>query len=81
MVNLMRAGQVHVFYRARIPVPEFAVGEESLDVRLFDEHEIPWDELAFPVVKLTLERYYKDTRSSHFPVHVENIIRHPARKG
>ncbi len=70
-----------MMFRAQLATDDYHAGAESLDVRLFDEHEIPWDELAFPVVKLTLERYYKDTRSSHFPVHVENIIRHPARKG
>ena len=54
-------------------------GAESLDVRLHEEHEIPWNELAFPVVKLTLARYYEDMRRGSFPVHVEDIHRHPAR--
>jgi hypothetical protein len=60
---------------------EYAPGPESLEVRLFEECEIPWDELAFPVMKLSLEKYYSDVKKNDFPVYVENIDRHPARRG
>jgi hypothetical protein len=69
-----------MMFRARLATPEFGPGHESLDVRLFGEQEIPWDRLAFPVVQRTLERYYNDLRKQHFPVHVEDIIRHPHRQ-
>ena len=49
--------------------PEFAAGPESLEVALFDEDAIPWDELAFPVVNATLERFFADRRHGIFPVH------------
>jgi NADH pyrophosphatase NudC (nudix superfamily) len=45
------------------------------------KQQIPWEELAFPVVRLTLEHYFKDLESNHFPVHVEDIHHHPARQG
>jgi hypothetical protein len=67
-------------FRARLETEYYHPGAESLDVRLFEEYEIPWEKLAFPVVRLTLERYYKDVKTSRFPVYVENITRHPARK-
>jgi hypothetical protein len=60
---------------------EYRPGPESLDVQLFEEHQIALDELAFPVVRLTLEHYFKDLKSNHFPVHVEDIFQHPARQG
>jgi hypothetical protein len=40
--------------------PEFSAGEESLEVALFDEADIPWAELAFPTVKQTLEWFFAD---------------------
>jgi len=79
--SIPHINQVYMMFRAQLEKDDYHPGTESLDVRLFEEHEIPWDKLAFPVVRLTLERYFEDARSSHFPVHVENITRHPARKG
>jgi len=79
--SIPQINQVYMMFRAQLEKDSYHPGAESLDVKLFEEHEIPWDKLAFPVVKLTLERYFEDVRSSHFPVHVENITRHPARKG
>jgi ADP-ribose pyrophosphatase YjhB (NUDIX family) len=78
--SIPQINQVYMMFRARLASGNFRPGEESLETRLFSEHEIPWDELAFPVVKRTLERYYHDVRSGHFPVHVEDIFRHPKRK-
>jgi ADP-ribose pyrophosphatase YjhB (NUDIX family) len=78
--SIPQINQVYMMFRAQLAAEDYHAGEESLDVRLFHEHEIPWGELAFPVVRLTLERYYSDTKNSHFPVHVEDIFRHPARK-
>ena len=77
--SIPQINQVYMMFRASLQSEDYHSGPESLDVRLFEEHEIPWDELAFPVVKLTLERYFQDINADHFPVYVENIMRHPAR--
>lgn len=73
--------QVYIMFRAGIEEESFAPGPESLEVRLFGEHEIPWDELAFPVVRRTLGNYCSDLKENAFPVHVEEITRHPPRPG
>ncbi len=55
--SIARIGQVQVIFRARFAdagAPVFGPGPESLDVRLFGWHEIPWDEIAFPSVKWAL---------------------------
>lgn len=75
--SIPHISQVYMMFRANLADGKFAPGEESLEVRLFNEDEIPWDELAFPVIRLTLERYFKDIRSRNFPIYVEDIIRHP----
>jgi ADP-ribose pyrophosphatase YjhB (NUDIX family) len=73
VLNVVRVGQVHLFYRARLLDTLFSPGSESLEARLFWEHEIPWDELAFRTVKLTLERYFTDHKNGHFGLHCEDI--------
>jgi hypothetical protein len=78
--SIPHISQVYMMFRARLQTGEFAPGPESLDVRLFREHEIPWDELAFPVVRLTLEKYYQDIHGDGFPVYVDNINRHASRR-
>jgi len=60
MLNVAHVHQVHLFYLARLRDLAFAAGIESLDVRLFAEHEIPWDDLAFPTIRTTLELFFKD---------------------
>ena len=58
-----------------MPTPEFSAGEESLEVALFLEHEIPWDELAFPTVKQTLEWYFADRAAGRLDSQVEIHVR------
>src|SRR5512139_392975 len=50
LLNVPHVHQVHLFYLARLTDPGFEAGEESLEVKLFDEADIPWDEIAFPTV-------------------------------
>ena len=45
---------------------DFSPGVESLEVRLFDEQDIPWDTLAFRAVRFTLQHYFADRRNGTF---------------
>ncbi|NGZ84423.1 NUDIX hydrolase [Duganella aceris] len=60
LLNVARVHQVHMFYLATLIDLDFAPGEESLDVQMFTEAEIPWDELAFPTIRTTLELFFAD---------------------
>jgi ADP-ribose pyrophosphatase YjhB (NUDIX family) len=60
LLNVARVHQVHMFYLATLVDLDFAPGEESLEVRMFTEAEIPWDELAFPTIRTTLELFFAD---------------------
>jgi len=60
--------QVYVFFRCGIEDGLYAAGQESLEVRLFREQEIPWDEIAFHVVRYTLQEYFADRRNGAFPI-------------
>ncbi|MEM7077893.1 MAG: NUDIX hydrolase [Pseudomonadota bacterium] len=72
--SLPHISQVYMFYLARLTDPNFHAGEESLDVRLYDEADIPWERLAFPVIGATLKHFFADRKTGTFPVHSEDVI-------
>lgn len=71
--NLPHISQVYMFFKASLTEHGFGVGPESLETRLFMEEEIPWTELAFPTVARTLQHYFSDRKTGHYPVRVEDI--------
>lgn len=73
LFDLPHISQVYLFFRAELLDLDFSAGDESLEVRLFDEAEIPWSELAFPTIGRTLECYFSDRREGCFPVRNEAI--------
>ncbi len=54
--SVTRAKQIQLLYRARFGEPGYGVGEESLEVAMVGWDELPWNELAFPTVRLVLAR-------------------------
>ncbi len=64
--DLPHINQVYFFYKAELADTNFDAGEESLDVKLFTESEIPWQQLAFPVVEETLKYYFSDRGQEEF---------------
>ena len=73
LLNVVRVGQVHLFYRARLLDDRFAPGPETIEARLFAEHEIPWDEIAFRTVRETLRHYFADRAEGQFRIHTADI--------
>lgn len=73
LLNVIRVGQVHLFYQARLLSDTFNPGTETLEARLFKEDEIPWDDIAFRTVHITLERFFEDRRRGVFSFHHVDI--------
>ncbi|PAU65378.1 NUDIX hydrolase [Pseudomonas sp. PIC25] len=73
LFDLPHISQVYLFFRAELVDLDFAVGDESLEVRLFHERDIPWSELAFPTVGRTLECFFADRVEHVYPVRNEPI--------
>jgi ADP-ribose pyrophosphatase YjhB (NUDIX family) len=73
LLNVVRVGQVHLFYRARLLDTRFAPGPETIEAQLFHEQEIPWDQLAFRTVRETLQRYFADRSRGRFELHIADI--------
>jgi ADP-ribose pyrophosphatase YjhB (NUDIX family) len=63
LVNVARINQVHMMYRASMRSGEFEAGPESLEVALVGEDDVPWEHIAFPSVRFTLEHYFADRRA------------------
>ncbi len=80
LFNLPSINQVYMFFRAELANLDFAAGVESDEVALFSEQEIPWQEIAFPVVKSTLEHYFEDLRKQQFPVRMFDVHHEEDRK-
>jgi ADP-ribose pyrophosphatase YjhB (NUDIX family) len=72
--NLPYINQVHLLFRAELLDLDFSPGVESLEVALFAESEIPWDTLAFRPVRYTLQHYFADRQTGHFPLHIGDVL-------
>lgn len=78
MLDVPQVEQVHLFYRARLLDTDFDPGIESLEVALFREEDIPWEELAFRTVSQTLRWFLEDRREGRWQVHT-GAITYPPR--
>ena len=67
LFNLPHISQIYMFYIGELVDLNFSPGEESIETKLFREPEIPWKELAFPVITLTLKKYFKNREKTHIP--------------
>ena len=73
LMNVRRVGQVHMYYRATLLSDQFDPGHETLEARLFEESEVPWEELAFRTVKETLRHFFADWHAGEFGFHCQDI--------
>ena len=75
--SLPHISQVYLLFRAQLLDLNFSSGVESLEVALFAEDEIPWDELAFLTVREALHAYFADYKTGNFLPHVHPIAPMP----
>jgi ADP-ribose pyrophosphatase YjhB (NUDIX family) len=75
VANVTHARQVHVFFRSRMRTPAFGVTHESLEVKLVDEKDIPWADLAFPSTEFALRRFVEDRAAGVERHHVAEMRR------
>ncbi len=77
LFNLSFVHQVYLMFRGSLADGDFAPGEESLEVALLTEAQVPWDDLAFPVIRETLRLYFEDRSRGRFGFHMGDIHRQP----
>lgn len=73
VLDIPRFNNVYMIFRGELD-SEFSAGVESLDVALFEEHEVPWDRIAFETVRRTLKLFFEDRTRACFPLH-QDVIR------
>jgi ADP-ribose pyrophosphatase YjhB (NUDIX family) len=73
LFDIAHIGQVYLMFLARLKTPDFHVTEESMDVRLFEEKDIPWSSIAFPVITKTLQNYFDDRQTKEFAFRQDQI--------
>ena len=74
-LSLPEISQVYVLFRSRLIDLNFGPGSESLEVRLFSEADIPWDQLAFRTIDRALKLYFADRQVGQFPAHLGELRR------
>jgi len=73
--SIPHISQVYMMYRGTLLNGFSAAGEESLETRLYTEQDIPWEQLAFPVITETLKLYFTDKRNNNFKARDGEIYR------
>ena len=74
--SLPHISQVYMLFRAKLLDLDFFPGIESLEVRLFGEQEIPWNDIAFRVIHDPLKRYMEERHHGQPAFHL-GIINKP----
>ena len=74
VISLPHISQIHVFYLAKLLSDSFGPTNESSEVKLVEISEIPWDELAFPTVSMTLKYFVEDSKKDNFEFREEEIL-------
>lgn len=64
--DLVYLSQIYLFFLATL-TGTFSAGHETLDAQLFSKSSIPRDDLAFAVVRHTLQLYFNDREIGNFP--------------
>ncbi|WP_346839350.1 NUDIX hydrolase [Microbulbifer sp. SAOS-129_SWC] len=67
--DIPHINQVYLIYRGELLDQGHGPGPESLEVELFSEAEIPWQEIAFPIMSEALVHYWADRKTGQYPLH------------
>jgi len=78
--SIPHISQVYMMYRGTLLDGYSSAGEESLETRLYAEQDIPWNEIAFPVITETLKLYFTDKRNNNLKTRDGEIYRDDTQK-
>ena len=72
--SIPKINQIYMHFLADLQTLNFQATEESLEVLLFSETEIPWKEIAFASSKFTLKRFFEDRKKGIRQVHLGKFV-------
>lgn len=73
--SLPHISQVYILFRAKLIDINFFPGIESLETKLFNVNEIPWNDIAFKVIHDSLKRFIDERRQNKIQFHTGVINR------
>lgn len=71
--SIAHINQVYTMYLGDLVDGKASPGSESLETALFNQQEIPWDQIAFQVIGETLRLYYRDKAKGITTTHYGDI--------
>ena len=71
--SIPHINQMYIHFLGELRNENYKPGPESLEVQLFSEEEIPWDDIAFTSSVFTLEHYFEDLRRGRQGVHMGSM--------
>jgi ADP-ribose pyrophosphatase YjhB (NUDIX family) len=80
VINVPYVSQVYLIHRGRLREASFGPTNESSEVRLMREDEIPWDEIAFPTIFHSLKRFFEDRARGSYSIHTLDLTHRPSRR-
>ena len=73
LFNIITLDQIYLMFRAQMGDDHFGPTNESTEVRLFKETDIPWDEIAFEVIRQTLIDFFQDRKIEDYPFKIKDL--------
>ena len=73
LFDIVHIGQVYLMFLAHLQAPHFHATSESMEVKLFEENDIPWSAIAFPVILKTLQHYCHDRLGNNFSFCLDQV--------
>jgi ADP-ribose pyrophosphatase YjhB (NUDIX family) len=75
IVDILEAGQVHVFFRGKSIDGNYGAGDESLAAKLYAPEDIPWEDIAFRSGYIALKQFLAQKEAATEWVHTETATR------
>lgn len=75
LFNIVFVNQIYLMFRSKLLSRSFGPTKESTQVELFDEDQIPWDDIAFKVITQTLIHYFNDKKTGCFDFKIKDLER------
>lgn len=73
LYNLTFVNEVYIMFHGRLVDEGYGPGPESSEVRLVAEADIPWEALAFSVMRQTLTRFFADRKEGGLRFHMGDV--------
>ncbi|MBU3953510.1 MAG: NUDIX hydrolase [Proteobacteria bacterium] len=73
LFNIVFVDQIYLMFRAELGDQMFGPTSESCEVRLFTEAQIPWDEIAFEVIRQTLVDFFLDRKQGAYSFKIRDL--------